>query len=101
MKLRTIGMLVVLVLLVVGSIGASAQEAWKLIDWNKPVPMVERLTGDQYILPEGWEEATKGVEKLVYYNSGGLAGDIATAINLELFEQKTGIQVEAVGKRAR
>jgi ABC-type glycerol-3-phosphate transport system substrate-binding protein len=67
------------------------------INWNKPVPMVDRLVGDKYILPEGWQEATKGVKELVFYNSGGLAGDIATAINMELFQKKTGIKVTAIG----
>lgn len=78
------------------ALGAPERKAWDLIEWNKPVSMVERLDADKYILPEGWKEATKGVEKLVLLNAGGLAHDIATAINMERFEQLTGIKMEAV-----
>lgn len=78
-------------------LAAPASKGVAAINWNKPVPMVDRLVGDQYILPQGWQEATKGVKELVYYNSGGLAGDIATAMNIELFQKKTGIKVTAVG----
>jgi len=73
-----------------------AAKAWEDINWNKPVSMSQRLDADKYILPQGWKEATKGVAKLVFYNSGGLAHDIATAVNIDLFEQMTGIEVEAV-----
>ncbi|MBS1251264.1 MAG: hypothetical protein MAG451_00296 [Anaerolineales bacterium] len=31
-----------------------AKKPWELIDWDKPVPMTERLRADEYILPEGW-----------------------------------------------
>jgi ABC-type glycerol-3-phosphate transport system substrate-binding protein len=71
-------------------------KAYELIDWNKPVPMTERLLADEYILPEGWEEATEGVEEIVFFNAGGLKHDIATAIGMELFERKTGIRVKAI-----
>ena len=70
--------------------------AYELIDWNSPVPMTERLLADTWILPEGWQEATEGVEELVIFNSGSLTHDIATAINMERFEQKTGIRVKAI-----
>jgi hypothetical protein len=69
---------------------AQGKEAYKYINWNKPKPMTERLLADEYILPKGWQKATKGVKELVFFNSGGLKHDIATAINMELFEKKTG-----------
>lgn len=83
------------------ALGAPEKKAWELIEWNKPVSMVERLSADTYILPEGWEKATKGVKELVFYNSGGLAHDIATAINMDLFEQMTGIRVKAIAVPAQ
>jgi len=70
--------------------------AWGQIDWNAPKPWTERLLGDKYILPEGWKEAVKGVEKIVFINSGSLAGDIATCMNMLRFEELTGIKVEAI-----
>ncbi|HHV62832.1 MAG TPA: extracellular solute-binding protein [Firmicutes bacterium] len=90
--------LVLLCLLALVGVGVNGAEknAWELIDWNKPVPMVKRLTADEYILPAGWKNATKGITELVFYNSGGLSGDIATAINMKLFEKKTGIRVKAI-----
>jgi len=75
---------------------SAAQKAWEKIKWNEPQPMVERLSAERYILPKGWKEATKGVKKLVVYNSGGLAGDIATYMNMKRFEQMTGIKIIAV-----
>ncbi|NOZ28695.1 MAG: extracellular solute-binding protein [Chloroflexi bacterium] len=73
-----------------------AKKAWELIDWNKPVPMTDRLLADEYILPEGWDKATEGVKELVFFNSGALKDDIATAIGMRLFEQKTGIKMKAL-----
>jgi multiple sugar transport system substrate-binding protein len=75
---------------------AQGKEAYKYINWNKPKPMTERLLADEYILPKGWEKATKGVKEIAFFNSGGLKHDIATAINMELFERKTGIRVKAL-----
>jgi ABC-type glycerol-3-phosphate transport system substrate-binding protein len=75
---------------------AQGKEAYKYINWNKPKPMTERLLADEYILPKGWQKATKGVKELVFFNSGGLKHDIATAINMELFEKKTGIRMKAL-----
>ena len=69
---------------------------WELIDWNKPVPMTDRLLADEYILPEGWDKATEGVEQLTFFNAGGLSGDIATATNMALFERKTDIKLNAL-----
>jgi len=63
------------------------------IDWNSP-NMVERLTADRYILPDGWEEATAGVKEITFGNAGGMSGDIATLMNLLRFEELTGIHVD-------
>ncbi|MDK2897241.1 MAG: multiple sugar transport system substrate-binding protein [Candidatus Atribacteria bacterium] len=90
-----IGILVVMLVLMISQV-VFAAKAWELIDWNKPVPMVERLSNDEYILPEGWEEATKGVKELAIYNSGGLSGDIATAMNMKIFERLTGIKMKVL-----
>lgn len=49
---------------------------------------------DGYILPEGWQEATKGVTKLVATNGGGLFHDPATVLGAILFEEMTGIKIE-------
>ncbi len=85
-----------MVLLAVGISYAGGKKAYELINWNKPVPMTKRLLADKYILPEGWKEATKGVKELVFFNSGGLKHDIATAIGMEIFEKRTGIKVRAL-----
>ncbi len=69
---------------------------WGQINWDAPQPWSERLLAEKYILPEGWEEATKGVEKIVFANSGALSGDIATYMNMLRFEELTGIKVEAI-----
>jgi multiple sugar transport system substrate-binding protein len=66
------------------------------IRWDEPVPMVERISGDRYILPEGWKEATAGVTEISFYNSGGLQTDIATYMNMLKFEELTGIKVNAI-----
>jgi len=93
-----IPLLIVIIIVMGAGITSQAKEkkAYELINWNKPVPMTERLLADRYILPEGWEEATKGVKELVFFNSGSLKHDIATAIGMELFKQKTGISVKAI-----
>jgi len=67
-----------------------------LIKWNEPMSWTERLLADKYVLPEGWKEATEGVVEITFYNSGGLAYDIATAMNMARFEELTGIKVKAV-----
>ncbi|MCF7949278.1 MAG: extracellular solute-binding protein [Spirochaetia bacterium] len=70
------------------------QNAIDLINWDAPKAAVDRLTGDEYVLPEGWEAATEGVEEIFYFNSGGMGGDPATAKNIELFQEMTGIEVK-------
>jgi ABC-type glycerol-3-phosphate transport system substrate-binding protein len=69
---------------------------WEKIDWNKPRSWPERLLADKYILPEGWEEAVEGVEKISFYNIGGIETDIATKMNMMRFEELTGIEIEAI-----
>jgi ABC-type glycerol-3-phosphate transport system substrate-binding protein len=86
----------IFILSISGVVLAEETKAWELINWNGPKLMVERLTSDEYILPDGWQEATKGVKEFAFYNSGGLSGDIATAMNINLFEKKTGIKVKAI-----
>jgi ABC-type glycerol-3-phosphate transport system substrate-binding protein len=85
-----------IMLLAVGIPMAGAKKAYELIDWNKPIPMAERLVADEYVLPEGWKEATKGVKELVFFNSGSLKDDAATAIGMHLFEKRTGIKMRAL-----
>jgi ABC-type glycerol-3-phosphate transport system substrate-binding protein len=66
------------------------------IEWNKPISMVERISGDRYILPQGWKEAMAGITEISFYNSGGLQTDIATYMNMKRFEELTGIKVNAI-----
>ncbi len=83
-------------LLAVGIPLAGAKKAYEMIDWNKPKPMPERLLADEYILPDGWKEATKGVKELVFFNSGALKDDIGTAIGMDLYEKMTGIKMRCL-----
>lgn len=98
--MRTRALLVALVVLVALSMAAWAeggQEAGAAaespIDWNAPQMAVDRITGEEWIPPEGWEEATEGVEELFYFNSGAMRHDPATQENINIFEDKTGITV--------
>lgn len=76
--------------------GQEDSPPWMDIGWNEPVPTVERLDADEYILPSGWEEATAGVDEISAVNVGGRGGDIATVINTKIFERLTGIKVNLV-----
>lgn len=49
-----------------------------------------------YVLPEGWEAATEGVDQIVATNGGSLDWDPATVINAQIFERNTGIHIELV-----
>ncbi len=91
------------------------------IKWDKPVPTVTRITGQGpvevippelegygvklagkkgmltgYVLPEGWEQAIKGVNRLVLTNSGSLPHDPATVLNAKIFEKMTGVSLELI-----
>jgi len=79
-----------------GSAANAAPKAYELIKWNEPESMVERLSADKYILPEGWKEATEGVDEIIFGNSGAMTADIATKINMMRFEELTGIKVTAI-----
>jgi ABC-type glycerol-3-phosphate transport system substrate-binding protein len=94
------------------------------INWDEPVPIVERIMGQGplevippelegygvklagkkamltgYILPEGWKEAVRGVKRLVLTNSGSLPHDPATVLNAKIFERITGIYLEFIEMR--
>jgi len=120
----------VLELLLVGAVVISSFAAFTLtvlaagpddIKWDKPVPIVKRITGQGplevippelegygvklaekkamltgYELPEGWKEAIKGVKKLVLTNSGSLPYDPATVLNAKIFEKMTGVHLELI-----
>jgi ABC-type glycerol-3-phosphate transport system substrate-binding protein len=83
------------VFLVVSSAsGQTAKKPYELIQWNKPKPIGQRIGGQQYVLPEGWKEALKGVAKIKVSNFGALEHDPATVQNAKRFEELTGIKVE-------
>jgi multiple sugar transport system substrate-binding protein len=64
-----------------------------MINWEGPVPMRERVSGPRYVLPEGWREATAGVNYITFTNSGSLEYDPAMDKNRKAFEELTGIEV--------
>jgi ABC-type glycerol-3-phosphate transport system substrate-binding protein len=85
-----------LIALLIGCFSPSteaAEDRIAMINWDAPKLAVERVTDDQYVLPEGWKEATEGVEEIFYFNSGGMSHDPATEKNIEIFEKLTGIKV--------
>lgn len=95
---------------------------WESINWDKPLTWTERLSKVEvgtipdhwierfpfletyrpepvaaiggYVLPEGWEKAVQGVDKLRFLNYGGMPHDPATAMALARFEDLTGIRIE-------
>ena len=93
---RSIGIMCGLSVLFGLVVWAGEVPAWELINWDAPVSAAERLSADEYILPEGWEKAVEGVEYIVYFNSGGLEHDPATVVNIEKFEELTGIDVRPI-----
>lgn len=102
MKGRSISFAVVSVMVMAlvsigfGSSADAAKKPWEKINWDKPAPAAERLSADEYVLPEGWQEATKGVKKILHFNAGGMKHDPGTLANFQLFEKLTGIKVEYV-----
>ena len=66
------------------------------IQWDKPMSMRERVNGLEYVLPEGWEEATEGIEYITFTNSGSLEYDPAMAESMKIFEELTGIEARAM-----
>jgi len=98
-KKRWIGMALTfaLIILLSGAIsGFAEQKDWELINWNEPQSWQKRLLDDRYVLPQGWDKATEGVEEIVVFNVGGLRGDIASVMNYMRFEELTGIKVTAI-----
>jgi ABC-type glycerol-3-phosphate transport system substrate-binding protein len=66
------------------------------IQWDKPMSMRERVNGLEYVLPEGWEKATEGIEYITFTNSGALEYDPAMAESMKIFEELTGIEAQAM-----
>ena len=75
---------------------AAAKKPWETIQWDKPRPADQRLSAPEYILPEGWQEATKGVKWILHFNAGAMEHDPGTLANFKLFEKLTGIKVDYV-----
>jgi multiple sugar transport system substrate-binding protein len=75
---------------------AAAVPAYELIQWNSPSPINVRISGTEYVLPEGWKEATAGVKKIKVSNFGALQHDPATVANAKRFGELTGIEVEVL-----
>jgi len=73
---------------------AAAVPPYELIKWGSPKPISERVTGRQYLLPDGWKAALAGVTKIRVSNFGALLNDPATVANARRFQQLTGIHVE-------
>jgi ABC-type glycerol-3-phosphate transport system substrate-binding protein len=74
--------------------GQKEKKAYELIQWNKPKPIGQRIGGQEYVLPEGWKEAIKGVSKIKVSNFGALQHDPATVQNAKRFEELAGVKVE-------
>jgi len=72
--------------------GFSEEPAWGKINWNAPVPLYQRVMGEEYILPEGWKEAVKGIDSIAFINSGSMEYDPAMAESIRQFEELTGIE---------
>ncbi len=104
-----------------GAAEGTGEEALSKIQWEKPIPMVDRITKQGpvevipawyddygvklsgrkgmltgYILPDGWKEAIGDVKELVLTNSGGMKHDPATALNAKVFEKLTGIHLNLI-----
>ncbi len=70
------------VFLVVSSAsGQTAKKPYELIQWNKPKPISQRISGEQYVLPDGWKEAVKGVSVIKVSNFGALEHDPVSSSN--------------------
>ena len=76
------------------ALAQKAKKPYDLVQWNKPKPIGQRISGPQYVLPDGWKEAVKGVTKIKVSNFGALEHDPATVQNAKKFEELTGIKVE-------
>jgi ABC-type glycerol-3-phosphate transport system substrate-binding protein len=95
----TVTVMVVMALSLMGfsqELLAAGKKPWEMIQWDRPKPAQERLSADEYMLPEGWEEATKGVKRILHFNAGGMEHDPGTLANFQLFEKLTGIKADYV-----
>jgi multiple sugar transport system substrate-binding protein len=86
-KIITYGITFLLaVSLIVMASPAAAEIKWK--------PIFPRIDAPEYQLPEGWQEAVKGVDHITVFNSGVLLPpDPATAENAKIFTKLTGVKV--------
>ncbi len=91
-----LGLMLILLMIIGQTVFAAGEKPWEKIEWNKPVPAPERLSADEYILPEGWQQAVKGVERILHFNAGSMEHDPGTLANFKLFEKLTGIKVNYV-----
>jgi ABC-type glycerol-3-phosphate transport system substrate-binding protein len=74
--------------------GAGGVAQYTLIKWGSPRPISDRVTGEKYVLPDGWKEAVAGVAKIKVSNFGATQHDPATVTNGRRFQELTGIEVE-------
>ncbi len=62
------------------------------IEWE---PLYERIDAQEYKLPEGWQEAVKGIKEIKVFNfSAVMPWDIGTQKTADLFTKLTGIRVK-------
>ena len=79
-----LGLMLILLMIIGQTVFAAGEKPWEKIEWNKPVPAPERLSADEYILPEGWQQAVKGVERILHFNAGSMEHDPGTLANFKL-----------------
>jgi len=84
-------LIVSLLVLVLGGIGFGYNIKWS--------PITPRITGPNYLMPEGLKEAIseEGTKEIVIYNWGDLTWDPATVLNGNLYTQMTGVKIQFVG----
>jgi multiple sugar transport system substrate-binding protein len=71
---------------------ADFEELVAKVQWQKG--LVERLTAEKWMPPEGWEIVKGKIPKLVIFNSGSLKYDPATEVNGKIFTERTGIEID-------
>ena len=80
-----------------GSFSAFGSSHLPEVNWQGPKSMAERVTGDEWVPPEGFEEVAEMIDKpLRVFNMGGMKFDPATAEGQKVFNEKTGIEVEPI-----
>lgn len=79
------------------NLSAFASSHLPTVGWDAPTPMVDRITADQWVPPEGYEQVAEMIDKpLQVFNMGGMKFDPATAENQEAFYKRTGIKVDPI-----